>query len=81
MAKKQSRAEETIQKIEPISDKELDRLWLEHIKDYTNRGITLTFKPVRFFTSKERTELDRIIHGADLPPTQEELKRYPTIKE
>jgi len=65
------------EKIAPMSDKQLDKLWIQHIRDYTNKGILLTFKPVRYYNSKERNRLDRLWHGLSIPPDYNDLNSKP----
>ena len=57
-----------------ISDKEIDKLWEAHKTMLRRKGILPTFKPVRFYTSKETTMLDRMHENRNKQPTNEDYK-------
>lgn len=76
--KKQLRKDKAVQDCVPIAtNKQLNKAWKEHIKVLLDKGITPTFKPVRFYTSKERDRLIRETINKHLPPTIEEVNKYP----
>jgi len=57
------------------SDEKLNKLWEELKADLISKGISITFKPVRFRTKAER-------EGVMIPwdkPTQEEINKYPEV--
>ena len=52
-------------------NEELNRLWEEHVKDLTSRGIKITFKPAKYLTDEEREELNSRIGPWDKPTWRE----------
>lgn len=60
-------------KIATRNDKQLIKEWEAHKLLMKQQGIILTFKPVKFYTSLELTELDRRHFTLSEPPTMEEI--------
>ena len=75
---KQLRKGEAVQDCVPIAtNRQLNNAWKEHVRLLLDKGITPTFKPVRFYTSDERDRLVRETSNRHLPPTIEEVNKYP----
>lgn len=60
-------------KIPHKSDKELTEEWIKHWEELTTRGIIVTFKPSRFYTSRDRLQFN----DSDKPPTYKDNNGQP----
>lgn len=60
-------------KIPHKSDKQLTEEWIRHREELTSRGITVTFKPSRFYTSSDKLQFT----DSDKPPTYKDNNGQP----
>ena len=57
-----------------LSSKEINILWKQHQVMLRRKGILPTFKPVRFYTSEETSQLDRMYRDRNKQPTEEDYE-------